>query len=266
MSFDPLVWDGRAPRRLSASGGLTQLANGVVFYQGAVRRMDEAALAGLMLGDVDPFGVETLVGEPDRVKRTSQAQNVTPPPPPPPPPPPVAAWNPADADAFSTFSNANLTITFPGGGQGSVRGTTSKTSGKWYYEFTVNAGGCGFANASHDLSLYAGGTTNSVGWFARGLGWSAYNGGWLDFNAQVADGTICALAIDIDAGKFWKRTAGVWDGDPAAGTGGYAIAALCAAGPIFPLYCTYNTAGTLTVNFGGSAFAGSVPGGFAAWA
>ena len=76
---------------------------------------------------------------------------------------------------------------------------------------------------------------------------------------------MCALAIDFAAGKCWKRNAAGWNGNPAAGTGGYDIPALCASGAVFPLFSSYNGDGSETANFGGSAFAYAIPGGFTAW-
>ena len=75
MSVDPLVWDGRGPRKLSATTGLTQLANGIVFYQGAVRRMDEAGMSGVPLANTDPFVVDDTV--PERVRRYSQTDEAS---------------------------------------------------------------------------------------------------------------------------------------------------------------------------------------------
>lgn len=271
MTFDPLVWDGRGPRKLSDTSGLTQLANGVVFYQGAARHMEETDLDGLTLGDVDPFGVETLVGEPDRVRRASQAEPGAPPPPaPPPPPPPAPGWNPADKSAVTTLSDANLhaTVAFPTG-PGGARSTTTQTTGKFYYEQKRNVRGdanllgFGFANASASL-IPNGPSADMVIWFQTS-GYVAGPSGWLNLGAiTTAADEWGAIAIDIAADKFWIRNAAGWDGDPAAGTGGYTLGI---TGPFYALFSTYAGAGGegLT-NLGGSAFAYAVPGGFSAWA
>jgi hypothetical protein len=185
------------------------------------------------------------------------------------PAPSGPAWNPADKSAAVTLAGFDLIAQgHSGSGQQGVRGTASHTAGKWYYEFTGVTGevGCGFANASHNLDELPGLTgTNAVLWYSHGLGWSIYNGGWLNFDSPEPTGSVCALAIDMAAGTCWKRNPAGWNGDPAAGTGGYAIPGLCASGPLFPLFNSYNGDGSEAANFGGSAFAYAVPGGFTAW-
>lgn len=179
------------------------------------------------------------------------------------------SWNPADKSEPVTLAGFNLiAVGHTGGGQQGVRGTTSHTAGKFYCEFTgsgVGWLGCGFANAAQNLGTAPGAGTDGIIWYSNGLGWSFYNGGWLNFDAPETAGEVCALAIDFAADKCWKRNAAGWNGNPAAGTGGYDIPALCASGAVFPLFSSYNGDGSESANFGGSAFAYAIPGGFTAW-
>ena len=195
----------------------------------------------------------------------------TPSPSPGPTPSPTSGptWNPADKSAAVTLAGANLIAQgHAGGGQQGVRGTTSHTAGKYYYEFTGSGSGwlgCGFANAAQALDSAPVSSTDAIIWYSIGLGWSGYNGGWLNFDAAETADVVCALALDFAAGKCWKRNPAGWNGDPAAGTGGYDISALCASGAVFALFSSYNGDGSQTANFGGSSFAYALPGGFTAW-
>ncbi len=50
-----------------------------------------------------------------------------------------ATLNPSDKGSAVTLSNSNLTATFSGG-NGAVRATIGKSSGKWYWEIAVTSG------------------------------------------------------------------------------------------------------------------------------
>jgi hypothetical protein len=194
---------------------------------------------------------------------------MTVPPPPPPPPPPGLSFDPANKDTGIVLTDTNMTATAPDGsvGPGMVKSTNFHTAGKWYWEFTAHGTqwiGPGFADAEAALTTYAE-DAHSVAWLAIGLGWVTGTGGWQSFDSDlVADGAIGALAIDIDAGKFWTRTASGWEnGDPIAGTGGYNI--IATGDDIYATAAFFNgQSGGITANFAGP-FAYSDHTGFNAW-
>ena len=80
----------------------------------------------------------------------------------------MTTWNPSDKNADVTLSNGNLTATAATNSVHLVaRGTTSKSTGKAFYEVTLVArdGPCsvGFANATASLSQSMGENSNSFG-------------------------------------------------------------------------------------------------------
>jgi hypothetical protein len=154
--------------------------------------------------------------------------------------------NPLDTDSSGkvTVSNGNLTATGNSNRYGFARGTIGVTSGKYYFEASVNgnnAAGIGVceANAPDQDALgdrliatayrnyvYCG---SSLQIFINGS--SVYTG------SAVADGDIIGVAVDVDAGKVWFSQNGVYQGsgtqDPGAGTGGYSPTNIDSATPLF---------------------------------
>lgn len=110
-----------------------------------------------------------------------------------------ATWNPADKNANITLSNGNLTgTTNASPGNVIARSTISKTSGKWYWECTINQAGAfhGISNSSEVLTNFAGQGTESLGY--------AYFGGVYNANASIASTTTYAvgdvIGYAVDAG------------------------------------------------------------------
>ena len=154
--------------------------------------------------------------------------------------------NPLDTDSSGkvTLSNGNLTATGNSNRYGFARGTIGVTSGKYYFEASVNgnnAAGIGVceANAPDQDALgdrliatayrnyvYCG---SSLQIFINGS--SVYTG------SAVADGDIIGVAVDVDAGKVWFSQNGVYQGsgaqDPGAGAGGYSPTNIDSATPLF---------------------------------
>lgn len=171
----------------------------------------------------------------------------------------MTTYNPSDKSADITLSGGNLIATHASGGSfANVRSTTSKTSGKYYFEVTWSGGdgnnGVGVANGSASLSNYLGNDANSIGWYDTGFGHPS--------GTTFTAGDVIGIAIDCTNGLIWYRKNGTFSGNPAAGTGGTSIslAAYYAA-----VAFQYSTLGAGTINFGGSAFANSPPSGFSAW-
>ena len=77
-----------------------------------------------------------------------------------------ATWNPSDKDASVTLSGGNLVASSTSASWAAVRSTISKSSGKWYWEYTVTAIGNGhtqgIGNSSATLANYVGQDAN--GW------------------------------------------------------------------------------------------------------
>jgi hypothetical protein len=189
----------------------------------------------------------------------------------------TATLNPSDKGANATLSNGDVTATNTTVTRANARSTTSKSSGKYYVEFTIVSGtgsfdtGAGVANSSASLTAGIGSPdTNST---------ASYKGSASIFvaNATVGSlavaptvGDVIGLAIDLGNNAIWYRVnSGTWNNganDPATNTGGKSISGI--AGPFFVIVSTAKTGtgdGSITANFGGSAYAFTAPSGFGAW-
>lgn len=176
-------------------------------------------------------------------------------------------WNPSDKSADITLSNGDLTAKSTVSGHDCARTTISKSSGKWYWEITIDYDavafgsvvGLGIDSSSLDGVLGAGisdyayrsdgkkGNTNS---------WPVYGDSW-------TTNDILGIALDRDAGKVWFAKNGVWQasGNPASGTG-EAFSGI--SGTMFGMFSLYYVDEQLTAGFMSSAFSYSVPSGFSA--
>ena len=180
----------------------------------------------------------------------------------------ATTWNPADKDAGAVLSNGNLKLTGDGTADWSAaRGTSGKSSGKWYFEVVQNAAGgagggpgAGIADSTANLSTYLGQDAASAGYFYNGFyGTSnSYTGG-----PTLAVNDVLGIAVDIGARKVWFSKNGAYqNGDPAVGSVGLSIAGMGVT--IYPLGES-DGSGAITANFGATAFTTSPPSGFTAW-
>ncbi len=187
-------------------------------------------------------------------------------------------WNPADKAAEVSLSNGNLTATRSGGGvnnNAAVRGTTSKNSGKSYFEIHVDtsvgsASGdysiYGIASAALGLNAYVGSTAASYG-YEHSTGVKYTNGSGTALGAALAAGDVLGVAVDLDAGKMWFAKNNTWQGsgNPGAGTN---PAFTGVSGTFYPAASLYKTATTqhvLTARFAPGILSYSPPSGFSAW-
>lgn len=187
-------------------------------------------------------------------------------------------WNPADADPDIAFSGGNLTITkINTTANASVRSTTSRSSGKLYFEHRWSSaaipGGIrvGITDASTPVNVGVGSSIPSVGWAGNG---SVINDSALVLNAVADLATVANqfmyVALDASGRLVWfKKQGGInWNdsgtANPATGVGGFALSG---SGAIFAMgTISFDSAPDIsTVNFGATAFNGTVPAGFSAW-
>ncbi len=84
----------------------------------------------------------------------------------------TTTWDSSNKDASITLSNGNLTAAGTVATWRSVRGTTSHTTGKWYFELNIEVAGnqhmCGVENASGVLNSFLGSTVNGAGYNGDG--------------------------------------------------------------------------------------------------
>lgn len=181
-------------------------------------------------------------------------------------------WNPSAAGTYislltsNTVASSTTTSTFT-----SVRGTSGKSSGKYYFEVVADtapdsndvivgiqtaetAGGSGMDNfnpTSTYVHRYDGGFVSGI---FTSLGYGGYG--------SLTAGDVIQVAVDATAGKVWiGRNNTFWTGDPAAGTGG---AATWTPGPvIYPAVAIYNTAARLRLVPSSTTY--TPPSGFTVW-
>lgn len=164
-----------------------------------------------------------------------------------------ATWNPSDITANLTLSNGNLTAT-AGASSVGVRGTISKTAGKWYFAAKRTSGsgvwGIGFANASATLGIGSSAgevcVISSGGYYIEG---SAYGG------PVIANNDELGAAIDVPnkTVQFYKNGA----------VSTFSLATYTFSGAVFPvLYFGAANGSVVVANCGASAFGYSPPAGY----
>lgn len=167
----------------------------------------------------------------------------------------VTTWNPADKDSSITLSNGDLTATGGTNAYRSVRSTTGKSTGKWYCEITLDAGGAnglvGVGNSTFSLANYVGADVNGWGW----QGSFKYHNGSGAYGSGKTTGDIISILLDMDAGTItlWKN--GTTQGEMYNGL----------SGTLYVAFSSQLTGDAVTANFGASAFAYTMPGGYSAW-
>lgn len=183
--------------------------------------------------------------------------------------PVYATWNPSDKGMAAALSNGNLTVTKTGpvgwgGAYGSpvndalTRATIGKSSGKWYWEVTVNAGQFVLTGISQGASAasYLGNDAFGWGWYTTYNGNAYHSAGPTDagvpYSAPAPLGTVLGFALDMNAGRLTGYLNGVSQGVMASGL----------TGTMYPAIDLYNTGANATANFGAAPFAFPPPNGY----
>lgn len=174
----------------------------------------------------------------------------------------ATTWNPSDKGAAVTLSGGNLSASVTGASSDGVRATTSKASGKYYFELSVPATSSvsneaiGLADATWAVtSISLGQDTHGICY--RPDGAIKYNAATLTTAAAWANGDLIAVAFEPGVGvKFYRNNVLVW-----TETTNY---------PSGTLYAAYGgdgagTARTDTVNFGATSFTYTPPSGYIAY-
>jgi hypothetical protein len=161
----------------------------------------------------------------------------------------LGTWNPSDKSASVTLSNGDLTATNAGASWSSARSTVGKSSGKWYWEYTIASLGYVEVGAGISTSALDGRFVNP--W---GTGWGGQSN-----VAGFGAGDVVQVAIDIDGGNIWVGKNGAWNGggNPSTGANPFQTGV---SGTIYPMVTVYQAEST--VNLGASAFQYQPPVGF----
>ncbi len=190
---------------------------------------------------------------------------------------PSSEWATFDGVAANTvLSNGDLTATHNNSSTGGARTASIKTTGKFYYEMTVNN-----LNGANSGLEFLRSTTSYAGDFllfetlvivgTTFPGQIIANSGFTFADIGPITGlTTIGVAVDLDHAESWwrKLPSGDWNGDPTADpattTGGIVITGALTGGVGAGPTCLFfgDNTETCTANFGASAFVGAVPSGF----
>lgn len=179
-------------------------------------------------------------------------------------------WSTTDKTASITLSGGNLTAAATAAS--GIRAVDRQVTGKFYWEITFNTAGgffgAGIASVAAALNtLYATPNNALIVYATGGAIWVNNVNIGVAVGALNTAGSLLCCALDAN-GMFWARNgaAGNWNGNaganPAIGGGGINVSAVGGSAiPLHPAACFTGT-GSITANFGDSAFVGAVPAGF----
>ena len=190
--------------------------------------------------------------------------------------------DPANKNTNATLSNGNLTVTTTPSAYSTALSTTSKSSGKWYFEATVNSvGGTTALTFGLARSLPSG---NEIGAFAGQVSFAVFGPGFLangttkSTGSGAANGQVIGVAADFTDTNVWifVPASGLWNntvGDnPGTNTGGLndstwfngGLTSAVFGSPLFAGLSVYNSS-QLTINFGALPYTHAIPSGFSSW-
>ena len=188
---------------------------------------------------------------------------------------PSAIWDSANKGAHVALTNGDTTATKnTSNAYHNVFSTTSKSTGKWYFEVSCVAMAGGTAFAIVGLAPVGHATSGaSVGSGADGYGYYAggnkYNNATLTaFGSSYAGGVNIGVAVDIDAGKIWFARNNTWQASGSPSTGANEAFSGIPAGSYkggCSLYQTAGTADQFDSRFNGAQQVYLPPAGFIPW-
>lgn len=166
-----------------------------------------------------------------------------------------ATWDSANTNANITLTNGDLTATASAADVYAARSTIGKSSGKWYWEITVDATITN--SASYGVKTSAEGTTVLVGDTANGYGYTdtgekKTNGVDTAYGTAPANGVVIGVALNMDDGEltFYRNNV----------SQGLAFTGL--SGTFYAGFSSGFGANAVTANFGASALTYTPPVGF----
>ena len=166
-------------------------------------------------------------------------------------------WNINDRNSHITLSGGNLTATkTDSNAHRGVRSTVTKLSGKWFWEITIGVHGgvgsntIGVATSAAALTTLVG--ADAFGWGYLDTGQKETNGTVDTYGATYTAGDVIGVALDLDVGTLVFYKNGASQGTAYSGLSGAFLA----------MQTMYYIGDAVTANFGASAFAYSVPGGY----
>ena len=131
-------------------------------------------------------------------------------------------WNPLKLNTNGSLANGNLDWSCSSTGGGLTVGTIGVSSGKWYWEVTINSGtncGVGVFDPSAALTTYSSDSAKGIGYYGSSGG-IFYSGGSTSYGNTFTTGDTIGVALDLDNGKIYFSKNGTWQnsGNPATQT------------------------------------------------
>jgi hypothetical protein len=174
-----------------------------------------------------------------------------------------ATLNPLATGSNGSLTNGNLDFAGPTTTYATSVATIGASSGKWYWEGTVNSAGAGFGMMSErallsptDLNI-AGPGVSANGWHYQSNAFKLNSNSATAYGATFTTGDVIGVAMDLDAGSITFYKNGVSQGTAYSG--------LTTGITYFPAVGdTSSSAGGSSVNFGQRPFAYTAPSGFKA--
>ena len=175
----------------------------------------------------------------------------------------VQGLNPSDKAAAITLTNSNRTAEITGSPNASVRSVTTRATGKYHFEVTMDAspgsGSHGMGVCPSSMSLTDVPSFAAPGGFYQVNGYIGTNGGggFGLADAWTTPGDTAVFEVDLDTDEFWVEKLG--------GTGRKGPFATGAIGTTYAFVGGRTTGDKITINTGQAAFAITPTSGFAAW-
>ena len=169
--------------------------------------------------------------------------------------PTYATWNPLDKAAAITLSADLLTATADNTTTENCRSTIGKSTGKWYWEYTINAAvvnstSHGVETSAELLSVLCGATTAGYGY--NDVGQKKTNNVDSSYGTACVNGDILSVLLNMDAGEISMRRNNTDFGVMFTGL----------SGTFFAAFSSGFGANSIRANFGASAFTNTVPSGY----
>lgn len=165
-----------------------------------------------------------------------------------------STWNPADKGAAITLSNGNLTAA--ASTANGVRSTISVSTGKWYWEMTIDSSLVNnivaIGDSTTTLANSPGQDTHAWGYF-EATGQSFHNAALAAYGSSYTTGDVIGVALDAGGGSvtFYKNN--VSQG---------ALTLTGVSTPYFAMTGSGGTTSQATANFGATALTYAPPAGY----
>lgn len=172
----------------------------------------------------------------------------------------------ANTSASLTLAESGSRITSAASGDHGSRSTTSKATGKWYFEVEMVTlrGNAGVKNSAHGKDDWVGDSTSSALDTNSGSAFAGGNNLGSAGIGTIANSNVIGVAVDVGAAKIWYSKNGTFGSgqNPATATGGFG---LFFTGAVFAGVSCGSNGSSFRLRTLASQFLTPPPSGFSAW-